>query len=284
VYLIGGSDRSTSSLYRWLVNRDEVGIPLHRFSVKELHRMREAGVVAPRARVELLAGILVDMHRPTARELEATRRIAGVLAETFDAHIVAGEPAHPDGYATFDATLMVHDWEQLPVTAPYRLHRFTIGEFDRMVDVGVLADATRHELLDGVVLDVDVDNHERTATVAADVAARLLPSVSDVHIALQPPLELGPYSRIRLDVAVCRPRVGGNATAARGEDIVLALDVAAAPDDTERVRWPLYVRWGVTTAWIVDLDRDEVRTLRRTLLGAGFVVERRRTAELLIAN
>jgi len=96
--------------------------------------MRETGVIPPRARVELLAGILVDMHRPTARELEATRRIAGVLAEDV---------------------------------------RFNVRDFDRMLEIGILADVQRHELLDGVVLDLDVDAQARAARVAADVAARL---------------------------------------------------------------------------------------------------------------
>ena len=96
--------------------------------------MRETGVIPPRARVELLAGILVDMHRPTARELEATRRIAGVLAEDV---------------------------------------RFNVRDFDRMLEIGILADVQRHELLDGVVLDLDVDAQARAARVAAGVAARL---------------------------------------------------------------------------------------------------------------
>jgi len=177
--------------------------------------MRETGVIPPRARVELLAGILVDMHRPTARELEATRRIAGVLAEDV---------------------------------------RFNVRDFDRMLEIGILADVQRHELLDGVVLDLDVDAQARAARVAADVA-------------------------------VCRRWANGDhATAARGEDVLLAVDVAAPPDYTQRLRWPVYARWGVMTAWIVDLERDEIRTLRRPPLVAGFVVERRRLAELFAGD
>src|SRR5262245_35171837 len=133
----------------------ELGIPLYRFNVGQLHRMRDTGVLAPRARVELLDGILVDKHRPSARELEAIRRIAGVLAEHLDATIVfvAGEPNHPDGYATFDPTIMVHDWEHLPLTEPWPIHRFSLSEFDRMFETGILANAASLELLDGVVLD-----------------------------------------------------------------------------------------------------------------------------------
>ena len=44
-----------------------------------------------------------------------------------------------------------------------------------MLEIGILADVQRHELLDGVVLDLDVDAQARAARVAADVAARLPP-------------------------------------------------------------------------------------------------------------
>ena len=63
--------------------------------------------------------------------------------------------------------------------------------------------------------------------------------------------------RIRLDVAVCRRWANGDhATAARGEDVLLAVDVAAPPDYTQRLRWPVYARWGVMTAWISTSSAD----------------------------
>ena len=53
------------------------------------------------------------------------------------------------------------------------LHRVTAKQLHRMREIGILADVQRHELLDGVVLDLDVDGQARAATVAAYVAARL---------------------------------------------------------------------------------------------------------------
>jgi hypothetical protein len=89
--------------------------------------MRDTGILSPRARVELLGGILVDMHRPSVRELEVKRRLVEVVARAFDADVVSSDPIHPEAYATC------------------LLHRFSIAEFDRMLEVG------RIELLDGVV-------------------------------------------------------------------------------------------------------------------------------------
>jgi hypothetical protein len=111
-------------------------------------------------------------------------------------------------------------------------------------------------VLDGVVLDVD---RHGGASVAADVAARLPPPLADGHVKLQSPVELGPYSRLarrRRDPATCPWR------------------------RLDRGPW----HWGVVTAWAVDLGRDEIRLLRRTSPEGGFVLERRRAADLLVTN
>jgi len=41
-------------------------------------------------------------------------------------------PIHPDGYAAFDATIMVHDGERLPLTAQFRLHCFSAADDERL--------------------------------------------------------------------------------------------------------------------------------------------------------
>ena len=115
------------------------GLSLRRFTVAELHRMREAGILAPQARIELLAGALVDVPRPSAREMEVTHRLAAMLAEHFEgATVEAREAIHPEAYALFDPTLMIHEWERFPLTAPYRLHRFSIEEYRRLMSQAVL--------------------------------------------------------------------------------------------------------------------------------------------------
>ncbi len=83
---------------------------IRRFTVSELGRMRETGILPPQARIELLGGVLVDLPRPSAREIEVTQRLAAMLVENFqDATVEAREPIHPEAYATFDPALMVHE-------------------------------------------------------------------------------------------------------------------------------------------------------------------------------
>ena len=106
---------------------------LRRFNVTQYQTMKSLGILSPGARVELLDGLITDMHRPTQREIDVIAKVAETLAERFGegTTIHASPPAHPESYATFDPALMVHDWERYPLTAPLALHRFSVGEYHR---------------------------------------------------------------------------------------------------------------------------------------------------------
>lgn len=221
--------------------------------------MRAAGILPAQARVELLEGVLVDMPRPSPREIEVIHRLAEHLAEQLHAPIRGGEPIHPDAYATFDADLMVHDWAANPLTAPYRLHRFSVEEYHRLAEAGILPAPSRYELLDGVVLEAGrppADRHRRIHRIADLVRGSGRGAVRALE-----PVRLGPYSLPRIDMAFCRERSDGYRLAPpTGEDVALALDLSDERSDvTERLDWPVYARWGIQTAWLLDPRRGEVR-------------------------
>jgi Uma2 family endonuclease len=239
------------------------GLPLRRFSVRDYHRMRDTGVLAPQAGVELLDGAVADKHEPSAREVAVIRKIAERLADTLSATVRAAEPVHPEAYAVFDPTLMVHDWEAHPLTEPCRLHRFSAVEYQRLWDVGILGAAERCALLDGIVLEVrrhgqDVQPHvERIAGLLGDQIPHAIVRVGE-------PLRLGPYSLVSPDLAVCRRRADGAAAdVPTGPDAAVVVDVSRdLVDERWRLDWPVYARWGIPLAWLVDVIRGEVRIAR----------------------
>lgn len=61
------------------MNLTETWLPRHRLTVEEYHRMGEAGVLAPDARVELIEGEVIDMAPIGSRHASAVNRLARVF-------------------------------------------------------------------------------------------------------------------------------------------------------------------------------------------------------------
>jgi hypothetical protein len=231
-------------------------LPLRRFTVSDLDTMRRTGILAPRARIELLEGVLIDLPRPTAQEIATIQRVADVLATRLgDSVIVANEPIHPEAYAVFDPSIMVHEWDALPLSEPYPLHRFSVEEYGRLVKTGVLAESSGHQLVDGVVLTLRRRTPE--AQRAMDrLAGRIAKLSPRAVIRRGEPLRLGPYSLVRPALTVCRgPADRYRAVPPRGEDVIVAVDIRDRKDVARLVSWPVYARWGVSAAWMLDGER-----------------------------
>jgi len=106
--------------------------------------------------------------------------------------------------------------------------------------------------------------------------------MSDAVVTRRRPWSSVPYSRLW----VTSPSADHGSSrvrreAASGDDVLIALDVVSQPELGAAAAVPLYARWSVTAAWIVDVGRDEILTLRRTPWAAGFTVEVHRLEELL---
>jgi hypothetical protein len=231
-------------------------LPLRRFTVSDLDMMRRTGILPPRARIELLEGVLIDLPRPGPRELEVIQKMADVLAKRLgDAVVVAGEPIHPEAYAVFDPTIMVHEWDTLSLSEPYPLHRFSIEEYRRLMDVGVLPESSGHQLVDGVVLTV----RRRTPDVQRTIdrlVARLGKLAPGAVMRRAEPVRLGPYSLVRPAITLCRGRADRYRSAPpRGADVIVAIDIRDRRDVARLVSWPIYARWGVAVTWLVDGDK-----------------------------
>lgn len=215
--------------------------------------MKRLGILPPNARVELLEGILTNKHRPSPRELEVIGRLAEPLATGFDAELHAAPPAHPESYATFDPALMVHDWENFPLTEPWPLHRFSLAEYHRLIEAGIAPRSS--ELIDGVVFEAPARG-KRKRDVIGPMESSLRASLGDRAMwRIGTPIRLGPYSEVRPDAAFIRLRPDGFAQGPpTGIDVLLLVDVRDDGDDERHmVEWPVYARWGVNAVSLVDL-------------------------------
>jgi Uma2 family endonuclease len=142
--------------------------------------------------------------------------------------------------------------------------RFTVAEYHRMGEVGILSEDNRLELIAG-----DIVVREPIGAYHAGTVARLnrlwTSRVGDRAIVnIQNPVQFpSEDSELQPDVLLLRPREDFYTTRhPQAADVLLLIEVA---DTTlrldRRVKIPLYARVGVREVWLIDLmtTRLEVR-------------------------
>jgi Uma2 family endonuclease len=138
--------------------------------------------------------------------------------------------------------------------------RFTVADYHRMVECGILAEDDRVELLDGQVVPMTPIGSPHAGCV--NRLTRILTSAlgDRATIAVQNPAVLDDRSEPQPDVTVLKPRADGYATAhPTPADVLLLIEVADSSLGRDRdVKIPLYGAAGIAEAWIVSLPDDRV--------------------------
>ncbi len=141
---------------------------------------------------------------------------------------------------------------------------FTVAEYHRMAEAGILQEDDRVELIEGEIVAMNPIGSRHAAAV--DRLTRLLTQAAGERaiVRVQSPVQLGERSEPQPDLALLKPRPDFYAGAHPGaEDVLLLVEVADASADYDRqVKLPLYARAGVPEAWLVDLDGQAVEVLR----------------------
>jgi Uma2 family endonuclease len=152
---------------------------------------------------------------------------------------------------------------------PLAHRRFTVDEYHRMAEVGILGEDDRVELLDGEIV-VMTPMGARHASTVARLGERLSRLAGDrATLWVQLPVRLGRYAEPEPDLALLRRRADFYAERLPGpEDVLLVVEVADTSQRTDRDRKiPLYARAGITEVWLVDLPRAVIEVYRDP--GAG---------------
>lgn len=136
--------------------------------------------------------------------------------------------------------------------------RFTVDEYHRMVDAGILREGERVELIDGEVLTMSPIGARHMA--ALDRANRLfvmrLGETAIVRVGGS--VRLGHFNEPQPDLVVLRPKEDFYVSGAAGiSDIYVILEVS---DSSLRfdlaVKAGLYAEWGIAEYWVVDVEKD----------------------------
>jgi len=154
-----------------------------------------------------------------------------------------------------------------PATALDPVHRISVEDFERMGEIGILADDDRVELLDGVIFDVSPEGPDHAAAIAR-TSRLLIRRIADDALFVRPqsPLTFGTRSQPEPDLAV----VSGNPTDRHPEAALLVIEVTVTSHARDRdVKAPLYAAAGVPEYWLLDLPAGTLE-VRREPVGAVY--------------
>ena len=141
---------------------------------------------------------------------------------------------------------------------------WTVDEYRRMTETGILNPDERVELIDGQIISMSAKNppHAATNLCAADYLRSLLAGLALIRI--QDPIALSYNSEPEPDIAVVQihPRLYQDFHPAP-DNIFLLIEIADTTLETDRKRKaPAYAKAGITHYWILDVNTRQVYVFR----------------------
>ena len=144
-------------------------------------------------------------------------------------------------------------------------YKFTVDQYMRMAEVGILAREDKVELIDGVILEMAPIGrpHGRRTHRIARLLGRLLPD--DVEVSIQGTIRLNDLSGPEPDIALLTPQASlDSVNVPRPEGISLVVEVAGSSLRTDRgEKTRRYARSGIPELWIFILETDEIEVSRQ---------------------
>jgi Uma2 family endonuclease len=141
---------------------------------------------------------------------------------------------------------------------------FTVAEYYRMAEVGILKPDDRVELIDGEIIEMSPigDRHAGCVNRANYLFTSKLGTRAVVSV--QNPLLLSEFTEPEPDIVILKPRADYYAgKKMRAEDALLVVEVAETTLSFDRrVKTPRYGAAGVPEVWIEDLRNDVLLVFR----------------------
>lgn len=152
----------------------------------------------------------------------------------------------------------------VPAAPPRQNRKFTVAEYYRMVDAGILRPKERVELIEGEILTAPPvsPRHAGSVDIANEVFARQ--NNGQFRVRIRGPVHLDERTEPEPDAALLRLRPGSYRRAhPTPEDILLVTEVADSTLDYDReVKAPIYGRAGIPETWVVNLREDCLEVFR----------------------
>ncbi len=147
---------------------------------------------------------------------------------------------------------------------------FSVGDYRRMADAGVIGPDERLELVEGEIIRMNPIGRPHANCVNRLTRLFVSGLGERAIVQIQNPVRLGDLTEVQPDVSVIRS--GWDERDHPGPtDIVLLIEVADSSLRFDReVKVPLYSRAGIDEVWLVDLAGRAVEVYRRAAGATGF--------------
>ena len=146
---------------------------------------------------------------------------------------------------------------QAPVV-PRETRKFTVEEYFRMVEAGILQEDERVELIEGEILLMPPIGPRHIGGVARYARIFIIQAVNRFSVLTQSTVRLGEHLAPEPDVVLLKFREDDYFFAhATPEDILLAVEVADSSLNYDReVKAHIYGRAGIPETWVLNLPED----------------------------
>lgn len=141
---------------------------------------------------------------------------------------------------------------------------FTVTDYQRMIETGILQEGDRCELLNGEIVKMATIGRKHAAVVNRinKLFSRILQEA--IIVSVQNPIELGAFSQPEPDIALLRWQddfyESGHPQA---QDVYLLIEVADTTLETDRaIKLPIYAQTGISEVWIVNLQDLQIEVYR----------------------
>jgi len=160
---------------------------------------------------------------------------------------------------------------------------FTVDEYHRMGETGILTQDDRVELIEGEVIEMSPISSRHAACVDRLTAALSRPIGARAILRVQSPIAVGDRAEPQPDLALLHPRPDFYAQQHPGAaEVLLAIEVSDSSVEYDRsVKVPLYARAGIREVWQVCLPEDVILVYWNPSEGAYRETRRVRRGERL---
>ena len=147
--------------------------------------------------------------------------------------------------------------------------RFTVDQYHRMSELGILSPVERTELINGEVITMAAKGTAHTSAVLVTHHLLINLLAGSVFVQSQDPITLNDYSEPEPDIAVVKLDPLAYSTRHPGpEDVLLLIEVAGSSLKYDlETKAPMYAIAGIQDYWILDVLERSLHVFRQPAKG-----------------